>query len=64
MNNKGSTFNYITANDLDQAWRNFELDLPLEPGPHGEINPFYVERPGNPSARLVRCASRAGQAPG
>jgi hypothetical protein len=45
-------FEYMTANDFDRAWLNFELDLPLEPGPHGEAHPFYVERPGNPVAEL------------
>lgn len=47
-------FEYILANDFDRAWLNFELDLPLEPGPNGEPNPFYVDRPGNPTARLER----------
>jgi len=45
---------YITASDLESAWLNFELDLPLEPGPSGEPNPFYVNPPGNPIARLER----------
>ncbi len=45
-------FKYITAEDFDRAWLNFELDLPLEPGPCGEPNPFYVDRPGNPVALL------------
>jgi hypothetical protein len=27
-------FEYLVANDFDRAWLNFELDLPLEPGPH------------------------------
>jgi len=45
-------FEYIRANDLDRAWLNFELDLPLEPMPDGSRNPFYVDRPGNPAARL------------
>jgi len=45
---------YILATDLDRAWLNFELDLPLQPGPNGETNPFYVDRPGNPTARLER----------
>jgi hypothetical protein len=45
-------FDYIIANDFDRAWLNFELDLPLEPGPNGEPNPFYVDRPGNPLAEL------------
>ncbi len=45
-------FEYITAQDLDRAWLNFELDLPLEPAPDGSPNPFYVDRPGNPVAEL------------
>jgi len=47
-------FQYILATELDRAWLNFELDLPLQPGPQGETNPFYVDRPGNPTARLER----------
>jgi len=47
-------FQYILATELDRAWLNFELDLPLQPGPNGETNPFYVDRPGNPTARLER----------
>ena len=45
---------YKTATDLETAWLNFELDLPLEPMPDGGSNPFYVNRPGNPTARLER----------
>ena len=48
-----SEFEYITATDFDRAWLNFELDLPLRPGPNGEPNPFYVNRPGNPIAELI-----------
>jgi len=48
-----SEFEYITANDFDRAWLNFELDLPLKPGPNGEPNRFYVNRPGNPIAELI-----------
>jgi hypothetical protein len=44
---------FITATDFDRAWLNFELDLPLPGGPHGETNPFYVNRPGNPIADLA-----------
>jgi hypothetical protein len=44
---------FITASDFDRAWLNFELDLPLPGGPHGESNPFYVNRPGNPIADLT-----------
>lgn len=43
---------YIRAEDLDRAWLNFELDLPLEPLPDGQPNPFYVDRPGNPVTEL------------
>jgi hypothetical protein len=48
-----SEFEYITATDFDRGWLNFELDLPLRPGPNGEPNPFYVNRPGNPIAELI-----------
>jgi hypothetical protein len=44
---------FITANDFDRAWLNFELDLPLPAGKNGEANPFYVNRPGNPIADLT-----------
>ena len=43
---------YIRAKDLDRAWLNFEANLPLDPLPDGRPNPFYVDRPGNPTARL------------
>ncbi|HET90451.1 MAG TPA: hypothetical protein ENN99_06910 [Chloroflexi bacterium] len=45
-------FEYVTATDMDRAWLNFELDLPLEVEPDGPPNPFYVNRPGNPVAEL------------
>jgi hypothetical protein len=48
-----SEFEYITATDFDRAWLNFELDLPLRPGPNGEPNRFYVNRPGNPITELI-----------
>src|SRR5512136_313046 len=48
-----SEFEYITATDFDRAWLNFELDLPLKPGPSGEPNPFYIARPGNPINELI-----------
>jgi hypothetical protein len=48
-----SEFEYIMAADFDRAWLNFELDLPLKPGPNGEPNPFYINRPGNPIAELI-----------
>jgi hypothetical protein len=48
-----SDFEYITATDFDRAWLNFELDLPLKPGPNGEPNRFYVNRPGNPIPELI-----------
>src|SRR5512137_2970377 len=46
-------FEYLTASDFDRAWLNFELDLPLIPGPNGEPNPFYINRPVNPIAELI-----------
>ena len=49
MNN----FDYLIASDFDRAWFNFELDLPLKPGPNGETNPFYIERPFNPINELT-----------
>jgi len=48
-----SDFDYTLATDFDRAWLNFELDLPLRPGPNGAPNPFYIARPGNPIAELV-----------
>jgi hypothetical protein len=47
-----TNFEYKMAKDFDRAWLNFELDLPLKPGKNGEINPFYVNRPGNPIVEL------------
>ncbi len=49
MNN----LDYITALDLDRAWLNFELDLPLKPDKDGRPNPFYINRPGNPIDELT-----------
>ncbi len=49
MNN----FDYTIANELDRAWLNFELDLPLKPSRDGLPNPFYINRPGNPIAELI-----------
>ena len=46
------------AENLDDAWANFELDLPLEPPQFGGMHPFYVDRPGDPSARLTRGLTR------
>ncbi len=48
-----SEFDYTLATDFDRAWLNFELDLPLRPGPNGEPNPFYISRPGNPITELI-----------
>jgi len=48
-----SEFEYITATEFDRAWLNFELDLPLKPGPNGEQNSFYVNRPRNPIPELI-----------
>ncbi|MBX7212833.1 MAG: hypothetical protein K1X39_02360 [Thermoflexales bacterium] len=45
-------FLYTAASDLRRAWPNFELDLPLDSPAGGGPNPFYVERPANPIARL------------
>jgi hypothetical protein len=45
---------YICATDFDRAWLNFELDLPLDPNPGGQANPFYVNRPDNPTVSLER----------
>lgn len=45
-------FEYITAEDFDRAWLNFELDLPLKPDKSGKPNPFYIDRPENPIAEL------------
>lgn len=48
-----TAFEYLTATDFDRAWLNFELDLPLKPGTNGTLNPFYVNRPGNPINELT-----------
>jgi hypothetical protein len=48
-----SNFEYLKATDYDRAWLNFELDLPLKPGPNGKPNPFYIDRPGNPINELI-----------
>ena len=48
-----SNFDYLKATDFDRAWLNFELDLPLKPGPSGKPNPFYINRPGNPINELI-----------
>lgn len=47
------SFDYSIATDLDRAWLNFELDLPLKPGHDGLPNSFYINRPGNPIAELI-----------
>jgi hypothetical protein len=47
------SFEYKKATDLDRAWLNFELDLPLKPGANGKANPFYISRPGNPINELI-----------
>jgi hypothetical protein len=46
-------FDYLIASNFDRAWLNFELDLPLKPGPNGETNPFYIDRPANPINELI-----------
>src|SRR5690349_10780395 len=48
-----NSFDYVIASNFDRAWFNFELDLPLKPGPNGETNPFYIDRPGNPINELI-----------
>ena len=48
-----NSFDYLIASDFDRAWLNFELDLPLKPGPNGKANPFYIDRPGNPINELT-----------
>ncbi|MBL8076598.1 MAG: hypothetical protein JNM55_01435 [Anaerolineales bacterium] len=48
-----NSFDYLKATDFDRAWMNFELDLPLKPGPNGKTNPFYINRPGNPINELI-----------
>ena len=47
-------FEYHRATNLDDAWVNFEPDLPLRLPPLGGVNPFYVNRPGDPIVRLIR----------
>ena len=47
-------YDYTIAQDFDQAWLNFDLNLPLLVMPDGKSNPFYVDRPGNPIAPLER----------
>lgn len=48
-----NSFDYLIASDFDRAWLNFELDLPLKPGPNGKANPFYIDRPFNPINELI-----------
>jgi hypothetical protein len=48
-----NSFDYVIATNFDRAWFNFELDLPLKPGPNGETNPFYIDRPCNPINELT-----------
>ncbi|MEM7336080.1 MAG: hypothetical protein AAF490_28630 [Chloroflexota bacterium] len=59
MNN----FIYEVAETLDDAWVNFELDLPLPSDENGDPNPFYVNRPGNPISRLERALLRRFNTP-
>ncbi|MFQ5616023.1 MAG: hypothetical protein ACE5GO_06150 [Anaerolineales bacterium] len=54
---------YELADNLDDAWLNFELDLPLIPIVEGKPNPFYVNRPGNPVAKLERMLLRRYRQP-
>jgi hypothetical protein len=54
---------YTTADNLNDAWRNFELELPLKTLPGGEPNPFYVDRPQNPTAALEQALLRPFREP-
>lgn len=36
-------FEYTTATDLDRAWLNFELDLPLERIPMGSLSVAHLQ---------------------
>lgn len=42
----------VVAHTLDDAWSNFEPDIPLAPLPDGSRHPFYVTRPDNIMQRL------------
>lgn len=48
-----NSIDYQKATDFDKAWLNFELDLPLKPAANGNVNPFYISRPGNPINELT-----------
>jgi hypothetical protein len=54
---------YRAASDLDTAWTNFEPDVPLKVGRHGENHPFYVERPDRVMSRLKRRLLRQSHVP-
>ena len=49
-------FQYSIANNLDDAWLNFEPDIPLEPQDVGRDNPFYVLRPDEKKAAALKRA--------
>jgi hypothetical protein len=51
-------FEYHQATNLEDAWVNFEPDLPLRQPRFGGGNPFYVDRPGDPIERLIGGLSR------
>lgn len=44
---------YQKAFDFDQAWLNFELDMPLAPVNAYEVNPFYVQRADDPIPAII-----------
>jgi hypothetical protein len=48
-----SPYDYEVARDLDHAWLNFELDLPLRPARDGRPNPFYLSRPESTLSRII-----------
>ncbi len=52
------------AQTLEEAWLNFEPDLPLRPDPKtGKPHPFYVRRPDDPADRLRRILLRPYREP-
>ncbi len=55
---------YRQAQTLEEAWLNFEPDLPLHPDPEtGQPHPFYVRRPDDPADRLRRILLRPYREP-
>ncbi len=49
-------FEYQIARTLDNAWLNFEPDIPLELQDNGRDNPFYVNRPDAKKATALKKA--------